>query len=78
MECLINDCHGESSCEKAKYNIACNRFECSHECVDKVYEMLVKTRIERDDALRKLDAYRKALAPFIDNCRACIKIAEEM
>ena len=77
MTCIkCDNAHGESSCEFAEFNPAFFGFQCKHPCVLIADEARWKAEKEREEALARLEKYRKAIRPFVDNCRAVVKAVD--
>lgn len=70
--CIKSDSNGESACKDAFYEPSNLGFTCSHECVVELMDKLRAEQEARREAEIKLDKYRKAIRPFVDNCRAVI------
>lgn len=70
--CIKSDSKGESACKDAFYEPSNSVFTCSHECVVALMNELQAEQEARREAEIKLDKYRKAIKPFVDNCRAVI------
>ena len=70
--CIKIDANGESACKDAVCDPTLLGFSCSHECVIAIMDKLRAEQAARRDAEMKLDKYRRAIKPFVDNCRAVI------
>lgn len=74
--CIKNDANGERACKDAILDPALWGFSCSHECVVELMDKLRAEQEARREAEIKLDKYRKAIKPFVDNCRAVINAVD--
>lgn len=72
MKCYKLDHIGESDCEHAEARIERNAMCCTHPCVIMAEEARRKAEEEKRSAEAKLAKYRKAILPFLDNCRAVV------
>ncbi len=70
--CIKSDTNGESACKDAVCDPSLWCFSCSHECVIAIMGKLRAEQDARREAEIKLDKYREAIKPFVDNCRAVI------
>lgn len=75
--CIKKDDHGESSCKDATCDPAVWGFVCQNECVIKLMQKLDAEREARQSAEAKLEKYRNAIKPFIQNCRNVVALADE-
>lgn len=74
--CIKNDSNGEIACKYAVCDPSLWDFSCGHECVIAIMEKLRAEQDARREAEMKLDKYRKAIKPFVDNCRAVIEAVD--
>lgn len=77
MMCIRCDQHGETSCEHAEVDVRIFGFVCKHPCAIDLGNALRQEAERRRDAELKLEKYRRAIMPFVDNCRAVLKAVDD-
>ena len=77
MTCIkCDNAHGESACEYAEFHPGFFAFQCKHPCVLIAQAKRAAEEDARREAENKLEKYRKAIRPFVDNCRAVVKAVD--
>ena len=77
MTCIkCDNAHGESACEYAEFHPGFFAFQCKHPCVLIAEAKRAAEEDARREAENKLEKYRKAIRPFVDNCRAVVKAVD--
>lgn len=75
--CIDRDGQGESACKDATCDPALWGFVCHHKCVIALTKRLRAERSARIDAEAKLEKYRNAIRPFVQNCRDVVAAVDE-
>lgn len=77
ISCIKSDVCGESACQFAKFDPELWGFVCKNKFVIEITKKLNEAIKRADAAERKLEKYREAVRPFIENCRKVVEIADE-
>lgn len=77
MTCLRLDDMNESSCPHAEMNLLEWCPKCTHPCVKEVFHNFLEEQRKRVALEEKLEKYRKAVRPFLENCRTIVSMADE-
>lgn len=75
--CIKKDSHSESPCESAEFNPFVASAECTHACVIALQAQFDEEHRARTAAERKLEQYRRAVQPFVKNCREVVALADK-